>query len=950
MQAQNQTVKGRVTDVAGNPLPGASVVAQKGRQGAVTNAEGRFELDVAAGTKLTINFTGFKSVTVAANPAEPLQVVLEDDIAKLDEVIVTGLATTVKRRNAANSVSTVSAKELTGAAPAQTFDAALSGKISGANIVANSGAPGGGLSFKLRGASSIYGTIQPLFVIDGVVVSNRASSTGLNAVTLASPGGSATSTQDNSTSRIADINPADIENVEILKGASASAIYGSQASAGVVIITTKRGRAGKTRFAFNQDIGQSSAIKLLGTDLELSDADLTARRWNINRWRTAEANGRLYDYEKEVFGNKGFLRNTNLSVSGGNEKTQFHISGGMRKEDGIVDNTGYSNNSIRFNINHRVSDRLKFSLSSSYMNTAADRGLFNNDNNGITVGGGLTSAIPYRELHADAQGNFPDPGVPNFLQTIAHMKNNEKVNRTINGLNAEALLQQSQSSVTRFIGRAGVDFYNTKTSLLFPAILNIEGETGGRNIQGNIFDINTSWAGFLVNTFTPGAGKSIFTTTLGITHEYGNYDQLISLAQRLIGSQTGQGQAAQVRAQQTRQSYRNDGFFFQEEFAFNEFLNVTAGLRLDKSTNNGDHKKYNLYPKANVSWNITRMADWNSSILSDLKLRVAYGESSGFPTFNSRFTLMPGSNIGGLPGTSTSLTLGNPDINSERQTELEGGVDIALFNGRLTFEGTFYNKVIKDLLVAADWPSSTGFATKWINGGSLRNRGIELSVRATPVSVRAIRWSTGANFWLNRSKVLTLDVPTFDQGDGFGNTYGTYYIEKGKPVTQIKINNADGQLSSVGNSEPDFQANWTNEVTFLQNFTFRALLHYKKGGDNINLTRLLRDGSRMSKDWDELNEKGVRKGLARQDDVTQYIEDGTYLRLREIALFYRVPLKWKGIEHLQIGASANNVLTISDYSGYDPEVSNFGTTFGTGIDVAPYPPSKRFQLHLAVNF
>jgi len=127
-------------------------------------------------------------------------------------------------------------------------------------------------------------------------------------------------------------------------------------------------------------------------------------------------------------------------------------------------------------------------------------------------------------------------------------------------------------------------------------------------------------------------------------------------------------------------------------------------------------------------------------------------------------------------------------------------------------------------------------------------------------------------------------------------------------------------------------------------------VHYKKGGDNINLTRLLRDGSRMSKDWDELNEKGVRKGIARQDDVTQYIEDGTYFRLREIALFYRVPLKWKGIEQLQIGASANNILTISDYSGYDPEVSNFGTTFGTGIDVAPYPPSKRLQLHLAVNF
>lgn len=949
MQAQNQTVKGRVTDVAGNPLPGASIVAQKGRQGAVTNAEGRFELNVAPGTKLTINFTGYKSATAVANPAEPLQVVLEDDIAKLDEVIVTGLATTVKRRNAANSVSTVSAKELNGAAPAQSFDAALNGKVAGANIVSNSGAPGGGVSFKLRGASSIYGTIQPLFVIDGVIVSNRASSTGLNAITEAGPGGTVTSGQDNATSRIADINPADIENVEILKGASASAIYGSQASAGVVIITTKRGRAGKTQFGINQDIGWASAMKLLGTDMELSDADVEARGWDLDAYKAAKADNKLFDYEKEVFGNTGFLRNTNLSVSGGNDKTTFHISGGMRKDEGIVQNTGYANNSIRLNVNHRVSDRLKFSLSSSYMNTSSDRGMFNNDNNGRTIGAGIAGTPHYYDLHPDAQGNYPDSGVPNFLQTIAHMVNNEKVNRTINGLNGEAVLQQSNISVTRLVGRAGVDFYNTKSTVLFPALLHIEQETGGRNIQGNVFDLNTSWAGFLVNTLTPGGGKSAFTTTLGITHEYGNYDQLLSVAQRLIGSQTSQGQAAQVRATQNRASYRNDGIFFQEEFSFNEFLNVTAGLRFDKSTNNGDYKKYNLYPKANASWNITRMTGWNNHILSDLKLRVAYGESSGFPTFNSRFTLMPGSNIGGLPGTSVSLTLGNSNINSERQTELEGGVDIALFDGKLSLEATYYNKVIKDLLVAADWPSSTGFSVAWINGGSLRNRGVELSLRATPFNQRNIRWNTTVNFWMNRSKVLSLDVPRFDQGDGFGNTYGTYYIEEGQPVTQIKIN-SNRVLIGAGNSEPDFQTNWFNEVTFFRDFTFRALLHYKKGGDNINLTRLLRDGGGLSKDWDELDEHGVRKPIARNRNKSAYVEDGTYIRLREIALYYRIPVKSKFLNNLQIGASANNLVTISDYSGYDPEVSNFGTTFGTGIDVAPYPPSKRVQFHLAVNF
>ncbi|RPD42449.1 SusC/RagA family TonB-linked outer membrane protein [Chitinophaga barathri] len=956
IQAQNQTVRGKVTDVAGQPLPGASVVVQKGRQGTVTNAEGFFELSVPSGTKLTINFTGYRSRTLTADPAAPLQVVLEEDIAKLDEIIVTGLATSVKRRNAANSVATVSAKELSGTAPAQTLDAALSGKVTGANITASSGAPGGGLSFKLRGVSSIYGTIQPLFVIDGVIVSNRSVSTGLNTFTEASSGGSATSAQDNSASRIADINPADIENVEILKGASASAIYGSQASAGVVIITTKKGRAGKTRFQFNQDAGFASVSRLMGTKLELTGDDIDARGWSSAdslEYENARRAGKLYDYEKEMFGNKGFIRNTNLSVSGGNEKTTFHISAGTKKEEGIVRNTGYENHNIRLNLNHRASDRLKFGLSTAYMNTAADRGIFNNDNTGVSVTGALTALRPFYDLHPNADGVYPDPlGGNNVLETIALMTNSEKINRVITGANMEAILQQSNVSVTRFSGRAGVDFYHGKTQALFPGRLHFEQAAGtnGRNNQGSTYDLNTSWAAFLVNTLTPGAGRSSFTTTLGLTHEFGSFDQLMTIAQNLVGSQTSQGQASSLRAQQSRQSFRNDGIFFQEEFAYNEFLNLTAGVRFDKSTNNGDYKKYNIYPKVNASWNITRMADWNSSILGDLKLRVAYGESSGFPTFSSRFTTMPSENVEGIPGTGTGITLGNPDIGPERQTELEGGVDISFFNGRLSLEATVYNKVIKDLLVAADWPISTGFSSKWINGGSLRNRGLELSLRTVPVNNRNIRWNSNVNFWLNRSKVLTLDVPMFDMGDGFGSSYGAFYIEQGRSATQILIEHEPGVLMPIGNSEPDFQLNWFNEVTLFRDFTFRALLHYKKGGDNINLTQLLRDWGGVSRDWDNRDDKGERTGVSRADDHRTLIQDASYLRLREVALFYRLPIKSKTIENIQVGVSANNYFISTNYDGYDPEVSNFGSTFGTGVDVNPYPASKRLQFHLSLNF
>lgn len=949
LQAQTKTFSGKVTDTKGIPLPGASVLVQQSRQGTATNADGQFTISAAAGASFVVNFTGYKSKIVKAGDG-PLTITLEEDIARLDEIVVTGLATTVKRRNAANAVASVSAKELSGTAPAQTFDAALSGKIPGANIIANSGAPGGGISVKLRGVSSVYGTTQPLYVIDGVIISNRSISTGVNVVTGAQSG-FPTSTQDNATSRIADINPQDIENVEILKGASASAIYGSQASAGVVIITTKRGKAGNTRVTISQDAGFATASHLMGMPTLDTNA-VRARRWNVASYESARQSGKLYDYEKEIYGNRGFMRNTSVNISGGTEKTTFLFSAGMKKEDGIIQRTGYANNSLRLNINHHVNDRINLALTSNYINTSSDRGLTNNDNNSVSVGVNLSALRPYMELHPDANGIYPDPlHGANPLQTIALMTNNEKINRVITGVNADAILQQSPRSTTKVVIRAGVDFYHQKSQALFPAILNFEVAkgTGGRNMQGNSSDLNTSWAGFLVNTLTPRTALT-FVTTAGLTHEYGSFDQLLNIASNLIGTQTSEAQASSLRAAHTRYLFRNDGIFFQEELAYKDFLNLTAGVRFDKSTNNGDYSKYNVYPKANMSWNLTRMTGWETRTVNDVKLRIAYGESSGFPSFNSRFTTLPGHNIDGLPGSLISIAMGDPNIKSERQTELEGGVDISFFNGRINLEATYYNKVIKDLLMANRVAGSTGFSTRWINGANLRNRGVELGLRTTPADLPQLRWNSTVNFWMNRSKVLQLKVPKFDQGDGFGTSYGTVFIEEGKSITQLVAVNEEGNEVPFGDIEPKFQLSFFNELTFLKDFSLRCLIHWKKGNSNVNLTQLLTDAGGTSPDWDEPDGKGSRLGLTRPDHPWMYVQDASYLRIREIALYYRIPLSVKQIRNLRIGVSANNYFTWTHYKGYDPEVSNFGTGFGSGIDVAPFPSSKRLQFHLSLDF
>ncbi|MBV9961299.1 MAG: TonB-dependent receptor plug domain-containing protein, partial [Parafilimonas sp.] len=468
--AQTNTVNLQIKESNGQPIPAATILIDKKRT-LIADAQGKIAMPNAGNSIITISATGFKSQTVKADTLTITTIILQPDVANLDEVVVTGLSTTVKRRNLANAVATISSKELIGTAPAQTFDAALEGKIPGAYINANSGAPGGGVSVKLRGVTSVYGNTQPLYVVDGVFVDNSSTSAGLNAVTSATSGGSPTSTQDNPSSRIADINPADIENIEILKGASAAAIYGSKAAGGVIIISTKKGRAGKTSITVSQDLGLITVRKLLGVRQFTADraaslsSDSATSAALRQQFLDAQAAGHIYDYEKEIYGNTGFARNTLLSLSGGNENTTLYFSVDQKDEEGIVEGTGYRNTSLRLNVDHHITDKIRIGVYTNYINSSADRGLFGNDNLGVTTGIALSSTPSFAQLHADANGNYPANtfAASNPLQTIALMQNNESVNRFITGLNFDATLQSNDASITKFIVRGGFDFYNLQT-------------------------------------------------------------------------------------------------------------------------------------------------------------------------------------------------------------------------------------------------------------------------------------------------------------------------------------------------------------------------------------------------------------------------------------------------------------------------------------------------------
>ncbi len=958
------TVSGIVSEGSGETLIGVSIIEKGTTRGTITDLDGNFSMDITEGpTTLVFSYTGFATTEIEVdNNTSLLEITLREDIASLEEIVVTGLATTVKRSNLANSVARIDAAELTGVAQQSTIDGALYGKFKGAEIRASSGAPGGGISFKLRGTTSINGSSQPLIILDGVYIDNSSIPSGLNVVSAASGGGS-TSNQDNPSNRLADIDPNDIESVEILKGASAAAIYGSRAAGGVVILTTKRGTSGKTKVTLAQSIGQTRMLNPLGVR-QWTDERVLASNFadDIELFRTAAAGGTLINYEDELFGNKGTLYNTRLSASGGDGKTSFYIGGSYKNEEGIVSNTGYNKVAARINLDHQLSSKIKVAVSTNYINSSADRGFFNNDNSGTTMGISFSQTPSWAQLLPDRNGIFPaNPyAASNFLETGADITNNESVNRFIGGGTITANLLEGANSNLKFIFRGGVDFYNLNSTALFPNTLQFQRDGNGLNgvsVQGFTKSLNTNLAAFLVYShFTD--NNLTLRTQVGVTQEDFDRNTILGEATNLIGTQTNLDQAGSRNVTQSRSIQQDKGFFIQEEVNFQDKIVATIGVRADKSSNNGDVNELYFYPKANVAFNLHNFGLFGEeSPITQAKVRAAYGESGNFARFGSKSTILNSSIVNGTAGVAVPGLLGNNVVGPERQKEFEVGLDVEL-NNRFAVDLTYYIKSVEDLLLNADVPTSSGFSSQVTNAAELQNKGVEIGLNLSLVNTKDFDWFVRTNFWTNSAEVTKLDVPSFTTG-GFADFLGNFRIQEGRSPTEIigvGENPDEDGLTVYGDAEPDFQIGLTNQITW-KNFDFTMVWHWKEGGKNINLSALLFDLNNTTWDFDdtdldpngELTNGNYRLSIL-GSNTEPLIEDSGYIRLREVGLYYRIP-KFNDAVDIKVGFSGNNLVNFFDYRSYDPEVSNFGSGgLSTGVEVNPFPSSKRFDFHVIANF
>ena len=951
--AHSQTLSGKITDSeTGEPLPGAQVFVKGTFVGTTTDVNGAYSLDVDGSVTVVIAYIGFKTQEVATSGGSG-DFAMEPDVLRQDEVVVTGLVSTVKRRNAANAVASVSGDDLVNA-PTQTLDQALSGQFAGVNIRRNTGAPGGGVNVNLRGQSTLTGSTQPLYVIDGVIVNNDANQSGIDVVTAATGAGSSRP-QGQPTNRIGDINPNDIESIEVLKGASAAAIYGAKASNGVVIIKTKRGRGGKTKFNFSTKTGQSSLLRKMGHRVfetyaeaeEQYGADVASLGNNSSgSWA-----GNDFDYEEILYGETGQLTEHTLSAVGGDESTQFYLGGQYMDEGGIIKNTGYKKLSGRMNVDHRLSEKAKVSVSTNLIRSEADRGVTGNDNTNMTYGfsiGFTPSFIDIRDT--DGDGVYPvNPTNPsNPLETAEYFVNNEVTHRALGSMTFDYNLYRASNMDLGFLAVAGADFYNQENEVFIPPFLQIESskDEAGQSVMTTTDNLNTNLSLNLVHKMKM-SGMN-FNTTAGLQYETYDWNSVFVHATGMIPTQTNVDKASSQSVYHDRKKRQDRGQFFQEEVTVGDNLYVAFSMRGDVSSTMGDTETKEWYPKAAASYQLGEFA-----VFDNLKLRGAFGQTGNMPQSKAKYTTMSSSNIGGINGLVASSTRGNASIKPERTTEMEFGMDFSLMNGLASVEATMYQQDIEDLILLVDLPPSSGASYAWENGGEMTTNGMEFALGLNPtalVSVGGLDWNFHMTYYTNESEVTKLTVDPYNFG-GFATFLGTYRIEEGySPTAIVGSEMTDGKHDVLGDENPDYRISFRNSFSFGP-VSLSFLIDRKEGGSAINLAQLIYDLGGTTVDYEENG--GDR--LANLGAVTApYIESTSYTALRDLSMTYTLPgsmTEGFGVSYLQVGLSARNWWMTSEYTGLSPEVSQFGNeAVGGSVDTNPFPLSKSMYVTLSMGF
>ena len=961
-------IHGRVVNQQGQPLQNVSVLITGTQTGTTTNSEGRFTINAPDDKNivLEISSVGYQTKKVNVGKQTEINIVLEVDIAGLNDVVVVGYGTQ-KKSDLTGSLSQVKGDDIN-AFPTTNVFQALSGRSSGVQVMQSTGAPGASVSIRIRGSNSIRGSNEPLYVVDGFPINNPTV-----------------------------LNNADIESIEILKDASSTAIYGSRGANGVVLITTKKGKAGKNIIDFETSYSTQSLIR----KLDLMNAKQYATLYNIKAANDGVAPyftqseidkfGRGFDWQDFIYQPAPFLTSS-LNISGGNDKTKFSVSGSVLNQDGIIKGSNYDRYSFRSNIDHEFNDKFSAQLSTIFTRINTDT----KNSGGGARGNTLISSqfapptlTPYND---DGSYRILAPAYPFVAPDLINPLNfiNEQstiIKANINLINGSLIYRPIKEITVKISG--GVENRDDRTdSYTTRKFLNSDGSAS----------VNTGQYTSLLNENTINYTKTFnqahdISVLAGVTYQ----DFLnTSLSGSGAGFLSDAFQTYDLNAAGTPgipgSGYSKSvllSYLGRINYSFKNKYLATVSYRADGSSKFSKGNKWGYFPSAALAW---RVSDENflknSNLISNMKLRASWGMtgsqaigpyvtlnqlSSGIVVFNDALynAFAPGTQ---LPG----------DLKWETTEQMNFGVDFGIINNHINITADYYIKNTSDLLNTVSLPSSLGFTQTIQNVGKVQNKGFEFNVNAHILSGK-LKWDVNANISFNKNKVVKLyngeDILT---GSGVLALQGTTSIlREGRPIGQffgyledgyddkgkIKYQDLepDNKLTGddrtyIGDPNPDFIYGFTSGLSY-KNFTLDIFLQGSYGNDLFNLSSVAYaydfvSGLNMIKDvltdsWTPDHTNAKYPVTSRNTSVNvsnRFVEDGSYLRLKNIQLAYNLPLKnWgvnKVLESLQLYASGQNLLTFTKYSGWDPEVNSTGF----GIDNNSYPMSKTVTFGIRARF
>lgn len=1039
LQSVQGTVTGRVTDATtGQPLQGAQVVVVGTSAGAITDQNGSYTITgVPAGAqRVQASRVGYtprtEPTTVSTGGRAVLDFALEERAVELEGIVAVGYGTQ-RRENLTGAVGSITEEELQRVA-VTSFDQAIQGRVAGVEVTQTSAQPGGATRVRIRGGTSISAGNEPLYVVDGFPIYNNNADAGV----IQAPNMNA----------LATLNPNDIESIEVLKDAAATAIYGSRGANGVVMITTRRGRAGQNNVEFESSYGLQQVRRMIPVLNARQYAEFTNERWQLERERRGSSRPNVYtpeqvasfgegtNWQEELF-RTAPVQNHQLSVTGGDAGSiRYALSGGYTDQQGVVINSDFQRYSLRLNLDKSISSRVRVGntltvsrTDANVARTGGEAGVQGANTSVVAAALYFNPILPVRDPETGQYtrvnrhiGGVPgaDNGNVPFTNPVAYSElasNKSHSTRVLANLFGELDLAENLT----FRSSLGADIHNNRQNRYEPSVLNLTSNVQGRAIVGDVEDATWLTENLLTYSQT-WADRHDLTLLGGVTAQASRVERLrasatgfaddnleyhsIGAGQEQNPSFTGTGEWS-LLSYLSRANYSLDGKYL-----------ISASFRADGSSRFGAENRWGYFPSAAVAWRLSEEPFLrDNALLSDLKLRTSYGVTGNqeIGLYEAYGVLETGRYVlGGSPQIGFApANIANPGLRWETTSQIDAGFDVGLLENRLRLTADYYQKDTDDLLLSVQIPATSGFGSSLQNVGSVRNRGVELAIDALLLEGR-VTWDGSFNISSNRTRVVDLGVEQerlvnagwnmlrgnpatiLQVGEPIGNFFG--WETDGFFQTADEIANApdqrtvSGEASThpgtprlvdqnndgvvnhqdrvvLGNAQADFTGGFSSRVR-VGALELSTVWAFSQGNEVYNFTKqeLYFGNGRQNASADWLNrwapsstpEENARAVTRAQvsfspwPTLDTWIEDASFLRMRDLTLSVDVPVERLNLPLAQRGRlyiRGQNLLTFTDYSGFDPEVNIAGQdNVLLGFDYSAYPAARTYMIGLNLGF